>query len=212
MPWMNEDGDRPSLSDSLTQYSQRNPQYSLSSQLPSSSSSTSVSAIYVRLRRIDIHYNYWVSSATRFHDQPAWLQLDSGTRTFSGKPGSNDVGSVTFQLIANDGQGPTPLSCNVSRGTRWIGGSRPFHTARNWQDSVYLRARSSIMFYPLQAFAFKFSPDTFLRTSPSTTYYAISGDNSPLPSWLEFDASILGFSGTTPPLVSPTTMPQSYTA
>ena len=142
-------------------------------------------------------------------DQPAWLQLDSGTRTFSGMPDSNDVGSVTFQLIAADGQGPTPLSVTLV-----VVQDVVVETGRSvlsqLADFGVPSSPTSIMLYPLQSFALHFSADTFLRTSTTTAYYAISEDNSPLPPWLEFDVSTLGFSGTTPPLVSPTATPETY--
>src|SRR5271163_1627646 len=41
--------------------------------------------------------------------QPAWLQLDNLSRTFSGTPASNDVGIATFRLIASDAQGLVDL-------------------------------------------------------------------------------------------------------
>lgn len=142
-------------------------------------------------------------------DEPQWLQLDSGTRAFSGRPGPDDVGSATFRVIATDAQGHTPLSVTLvvvlnesleackSLSSQLAGFGVPSNP-------------SSLLFYPLQPFAFHFSLDTFLRTSSSTIYYAVSQDNSPLPSWLEFDASNLGFAGTTPPLVSPTAKPQTF--
>lgn len=142
-------------------------------------------------------------------DGPVWLQLDSETRTFSGRPRSDDIGSVTFQLIATDTQGPTPMNVTliVARdGGLQVGQSILSQLAGFGMPS----SSSSLLFYPLQSFVFSFLPDTFLQTSSNTTYYAISADNSPLPSWLEFDASNLGFSGTTPPLVSPTATPQTY--
>jgi axial budding pattern protein 2 len=142
-------------------------------------------------------------------DEPAWLQLDSESRTFSGSPSRSDIGPATFQLIATDAQGPTSLS--VTFVVVQDGGLEVGQSVASQLASFGLPATpTSLIFYPLQSFAFKFSPDTFLRTSSSTIYYAISGDNSPLPSWLKFDASIICFTGITPPLVSPTATPQAY--
>ena len=142
-------------------------------------------------------------------DEPVWLRLDSESRTFSGSPRRSDIGPATFQLIATDAQGPTSLSVTfvvVQDEGLEVGQSVVSQLA----GFGLLATPTSLIFYPLQSFAFKFSPDTFLRTSSSTIYYATSGDNSPLPSWLEFDASIICFTGTTPPLVSPTASPQAY--
>lgn len=38
---------------------------------------------------------------------PAWLSFDSATRTFSGTPGNQDVGSLSVEVTANDGLGGT---------------------------------------------------------------------------------------------------------
>jgi axial budding pattern protein 2 len=142
-------------------------------------------------------------------NEPAWLQLDGESRTFSGRPRRSDIGPATFQLIATDVQGPTSLSVTfvVVQG----GGLKVDQSVASQLPGLGLLATpTSLIFHPLQPFAFKFSPNTFSSTSSSTIYYATSGDNSPLPSWLEFDASILCFAGTTPPLVSPTATPQAY--
>src|SRR5271170_7854826 len=49
--------------------------------------------------------------------QPAWLQLDNLSRTFSGTPASDDVGIATFQLTASDSQGfvDLPVTLVVER-------------------------------------------------------------------------------------------------
>ena len=38
---------------------------------------------------------------------PAWLSFDSATRTFSGTPANGDVGTLSIDVIANDGNGGT---------------------------------------------------------------------------------------------------------
>ncbi|MDE0694319.1 MAG: putative Ig domain-containing protein, partial [Boseongicola sp.] len=38
---------------------------------------------------------------------PSWLTFDSGTRTFSGTPGSGDAGTLTVRVTAGDGNGGT---------------------------------------------------------------------------------------------------------
>jgi axial budding pattern protein 2 len=142
-------------------------------------------------------------------DEPAWLKLDSGSHAFSGSPSWSDIGPATFQLIATDAQGSTSLSVTlivVQDGGLEVGQSVLAQLAGFGLPVT----PTSLILYPLQSFTFEFSPDTFHRTSSSTIYYATSGDNSPLPSWLEFDASILCFVGATPPLVSPTSTPQAY--
>ncbi|KAI0152766.1 hypothetical protein GGR57DRAFT_157218 [Xylariaceae sp. FL1272] len=46
--------------------------------------------------------------------------------------------------------------------------------------------------------------------SPSFNYYAVSGNNSPLPSWVKFSAETLSFSGETPPFESLIQPPQTF--
>ncbi|WP_445223120.1 putative Ig domain-containing protein [Cellvibrio sp. OA-2007] len=38
---------------------------------------------------------------------PAWLSFDAVTRTFSGTPANADVGTVSIDVIASDGNGGT---------------------------------------------------------------------------------------------------------
>ncbi|MCJ1389247.1 hypothetical protein MMC18_002103 [Xylographa bjoerkii] len=52
--------------------------------------------------------------------------------------------------------------------------------------------------------------DTFTNTNDETVYYAICANNTPLPSWLSFDASQLQLTGTTPDFTSPTELPQTF--
>lgn len=141
--------------------------------------------------------------------QPEWLQIDSGRRALSGTPTQDNLGPLDFQLIASDAQGSTSqrVTFVVVRDEVLVAGESIISQLATFGPSS---SPATLILYPLQPFAFTFSTDTFVRTSSTTAYYAISQDNSPLPSWLEFDDSNLGFSGTTPPLVSPTATPQTF--
>lgn len=55
-----------------------------------------------------------------------------------------------------------------------------------------------------------FSPNTFTNTNGSTSYYAISADHTPLPSWINFFPNNLSFSGMTPLATSNIELPQTY--
>ena len=141
--------------------------------------------------------------------QPSWLQLESASRTLLGIPAQDDLGPLTFQLSASDTEGLTSLNVTliVVRDTDIVLGETVLA-----QLETFGRASSpaSLLLHPQQAFSFAFSPNTFLGTTTSSSYYATSDDNSPLPSWLEFDPLTLHFSGATPPLVSPATKSQYY--
>ena len=142
-------------------------------------------------------------------DGPAWLQFDSNTRTFSGNVTTNDAGPISFDLIATDSSGST--SSEVTFIVTEQAGPR-LGKALLYQLSQAGRASApaSLLLYPLEAFSITFAPDTFSATNEDTTFYSTSADNSPLPSWLQFDPTSLRFSGTSPPLVSPTAKPQAY--
>ena len=140
---------------------------------------------------------------------PAWLQLSSASRTFSGTPSAGDEGASTFKLLAEDGTGTTSQSVVLIV----LQGARPGLGEALLPQLANFGATSSpaaLLLKPLEAFSFTFSTSTFTDISTETAFYATSQDNSPLPIWLQFDASQLAFSGTCPPLVSPTASPQTY--
>ncbi|MBB1272598.1 putative Ig domain-containing protein [Psychromonas sp. SR45-3] len=45
---------------------------------------------------------------------PTWLSFDSNTRTFSGTPSNDDIGTLSIEVIANDGHGGTPATDNFN--------------------------------------------------------------------------------------------------
>lgn len=150
-----------------------------------------------------VHINYSIS------DQPSWLSLDGPSRTFSGQPTGTDVGATTFQLIASDATGQSSSSVTLvvleDHGPELENPLLP-QLSRAGQAS----APESLLLYPLEEFTLSFTKDTFSGTSQSSAYYAISTDNTPLPSWIQFDASVLSFSGLSPPLVSSSTFQEVY--
>jgi axial budding pattern protein 2 len=141
--------------------------------------------------------------------QPTWLQLISGTRTFSGTPGPQDAGAASFSLVASDSSGSTTGSVTfVIVDTSGIGVAQPVlpQLAKAGPTS----GSATLLLRPLQAFTFTFDIATFVNTNPDTEFYAVSANNTPLPNWVQFDSSSLGFSGTSPSLVSSTAIPQIY--
>ncbi|KAI1123966.1 hypothetical protein F5Y10DRAFT_41081 [Nemania abortiva] len=171
---------------------------------------------------------------------PAWLSLDSASRKLSGvpddamiPPGDTLVG-VVITLVASDETGSTAANATlvVSRG--------PAPVVRiPLEDQIEkfgpYSAPSSVLLHPSTEFSFEFDPDTFgLGTAgsrngqakaqyikregkgdaavdgPGLSYYAVSGDNAPLPSWIEFDTGKLAFSGKTPTSESLVEPPQKF--
>ncbi|KAI1118451.1 hypothetical protein F5Y14DRAFT_446815 [Nemania sp. NC0429] len=170
---------------------------------------------------------------------PAWLSLDSASREISGTPddalipsGDTLVG-VPIALVATDGTGSTAANATlvVSRG--------PAPVVRIPLEDQIDRfgpnsPPASILLHPSIEFAFEFDPGTFGlgiagggngpsntpdvkvgkdsdRTErPDLNYYAVSGDNAPLPSWIRFNEGKLGFSGKTPSSDSLVQPPQKF--
>lgn len=134
---------------------------------------------------------------------PAWLTVDSATRRLYGTPGDADVtgdlAGAHFDLVAIDGTGSVTLSATVV-----VSRNPPLSVnvplAKQVPDFGTFSQPSSILTTPGTAFTLKFASDTFSDPSgKGLTYYAVMGDNTPLPSWVSFDASSLSFTGTTPP-------------
>ena len=142
-------------------------------------------------------------------DAPSWLQLDSTTRTFSGTPGLEDAGSANFSLVASDSAGSTsmPVTLVVSS----TPGPRlgiPIEQQLSAYDGY--QSPDTILLPRSSELSLTFSQHTFEPTSDDTVFYAICANNTPLPSWINFDRRTLSFSGTTPQITSPDELPQTF--
>lgn len=142
-------------------------------------------------------------------NEPPWLRFDNDTRTFFGNATTNEAGPITFDLVASDPSGSTShevIFIVTDQGGPQLGKALLPKLSNFGPTS----APTSLLLYPLELFSIILTSDIFFNTTRETTFYATSADNSPLPSWLQFDPTSLGFSGTSPPLVSPTAKPQAY--
>jgi axial budding pattern protein 2 len=147
-------------------------------------------------------------------NHPAWISLDSAERKLYGVPEESDVapGEVVGQeveIIATDATGSASMIATivVSRGdapTVKIPISEQFKRFGNFS------APSSLLSYPSTAFEYKFDQNTFQHEPDMINYYAVSGDSSPLPSWVKFDAASLAFSGQTPEIEALFQPPQRF--
>ncbi|MCJ1435525.1 hypothetical protein MMC27_004899 [Xylographa pallens] len=142
-------------------------------------------------------------------NSPDWLQLDSSTRRFSGTPGENDVGSVNFSLEATDTRGSStmPVTFVVASDP---GPKLGIPVSQQLPAFGTFSEPNRLLLYPSNSVMLSFTTDTFTNTNENTVYYAISANNTPLPSWLTFDASHLQLTGTTPSFTSPTELPQTF--
>jgi hypothetical protein len=118
---------------------------------------------------------------------PSWLSFDANTRTFSGTPANADVGSLSIEVIADDGLGDTPAIDSFD-----------LLVANTNDDPVVNNAIADQNATEDSLFGFTFDADTFTDVDAGSvlTYSAQLADGSALPSWLSFDANTRTFSGT----------------
>ncbi|KAL7623477.1 polarity establishment/cellular polarization [Parahypoxylon ruwenzoriense] len=152
----------------------------------------------------------------RLANAPKWLSIDSSSRRLFGTPSDDDVPpgevvGIPIDLVAEDDEGSTTASSVLV-----ISRNPPPTVAVPISEQLpnfgSYAAPSSILLHPSKPFSFSFSEGTF-RTKNGDgglNYYAVSGDNVPLPSWVAFDAATLTFSGETPPFESLVQPPQNF--
>ncbi|KAI0206077.1 hypothetical protein F4808DRAFT_455564 [Astrocystis sublimbata] len=171
---------------------------------------------------------------------PSWLSLDSASRALSGTPDEASIPSdetlagVVITLVASDDTGSTSENATlvVSRNPE---PKVQIPLADQIKKFGPYSAPASVLLHPSSGFEFEFDPSTFgLDTAGSgdtqgkvgaakqddennasgpelgLSYYAVSSDNAPLPSWIKFDAGKLSFSGKTPPFESLIQPPQTF--
>ncbi len=116
---------------------------------------------------------------------PAWLSFDAATRTFSGTPANGDVGTISIDVIASDGNGGTVTdSFNIV-----IANTNDAPTVANAIPNQNATEDA--------AFNFQFAANTFadVDAGATLTYSAQLNSGGALPSWLNFNAATRTFSG-----------------
>ncbi|ETR65030.1 MAG: hypothetical protein OMM_14930, partial [Candidatus Magnetoglobus multicellularis str. Araruama] len=117
---------------------------------------------------------------------PNWLSFNQASRTFTGTPLNDDVGTIQIKVTATD-QSLTSISDTFALIVNNTNDVPTLVNAINDQstneDSLY---------------SFTFDLNTFndVDTTDSLSYAATQSDNSALPAWLAFDISTRTFSGT----------------
>jgi hypothetical protein len=117
---------------------------------------------------------------------PAWLSFDAATRTFSGTPLNAHVGTVSIDLVANDGNGGTvtdTFDIVVANTNDAPTVANPLPNRNATEDA---------------AFNVTFAVNTFTDPDAGDTliYTAQLAGGGALPAWLSFDAATRTFSGT----------------
>lgn len=157
--------------------------------------------------RVDQHFQFVFASSTfantdadtkySLKNAPSWLEVDSSSRTLSGTPSSEDTGPKKFQLVGSDGSDSDSMDVTLIVTTdRGPTLGKPLITQLQAVGPVSYP--STLFIQPGHDFTIPFDKDTFQNTHPSTIYYGTSPNNTPLPSWIDFDAAALKFSGNSP--------------
>ncbi|UUA72965.1 putative Ig domain-containing protein [Cellvibrio sp. QJXJ] len=117
---------------------------------------------------------------------PAWLSFDPVTRTFSGIPTNGDIGAVSIDVIADDGNGGIVTDTfNV--------------VVANTNDApIVANTIPNQNTAEDSAFNFQFNSNTFADADvgDTLTYTAQLAGGGALPAWLSFDPVTRTFSGT----------------
>ena len=116
---------------------------------------------------------------------PAWLSFNAETRTFSGTPENDDVGTIEVTVTVSDGSASVSatFSLEVTNVNDAPTLENPIADQTAAEDAV---------------FGFVVPADTFadVDVGDTLTYSATLADGSALPAWLTFDAETRTFSGT----------------
>ena len=117
---------------------------------------------------------------------PSWLSFDASTRTFSGTPASEDVGSIDAKVTATDGSAASVSDTFAIEVTN----TNDAPTVANAIGDQTIAEDSAL--------SFQFASNVFadVDAGDSLTYTAALSNDAALPSWLSFDASTRTFSGT----------------
>ena len=147
-------------------------------------------------------------------DAPEWLSIDSENRRLYGIPTNDsipggDVVGQTIEIIAQDDSGSTKLGSTLVI-SRNKSPAIKIPLLEQIEDFGDYSPPSSLTSYHSTEISFTFDSDTFEHEPNMINYYATSGDGSPLPAWMRFDAGSLTFSGRTPPLESLIQPPHTF--
>ncbi|WQF88630.1 Putative dystroglycan-type cadherin, immunoglobulin-like, Cadherin-like superfamily [Colletotrichum destructivum] len=145
---------------------------------------------------------------------PSWLSIDANTGRLFGTPQDDDVPpgevvGIPVDIIATDSSGSATMTATLvvtRRPTPRL--NKPL--SEQIQQFGETASPSAVVAFPASDFSFSFAKDTFSYAGNGLNYYATSANNSPLPSWIKFDATSLTFTGKTPPFESLVQPPQKF--
>ena len=124
---------------------------------------------------------------------PSWLMFNAATGSFSGTPGSGDVGPLMLTVTATD-----PLGARVSNRFSLTVSPPVTPPPPANQPPVLSNPIANQTATAGTAFSFQIPANTFSDPDPgdTLTFRATLSSRQPLPSWLTFDPATRTFSGT----------------
>jgi hypothetical protein len=117
---------------------------------------------------------------------PTWLSFNAGTRTFTGTPTNDDVGSINVKVTAKDNSLASVSDTFIL-------------TVSNTNDApIVANSIADQSAVEDSSFTFTFAINTFndVDAGASLSYTATLDNNTPLPNWLSFNAGTRIFTGT----------------
>ena len=141
---------------------------------------------------------------------PAWLTINSANRRLEGTPGTADIGSPSFDLVATDSSGvardPIVLVVTADSGPQLV-----YPLQEQLRTIGNVDGLGGLVLAPESHFAIPFSRNTFADSGGDlSAFYGTSDNYTPLPSWIYFDPNAIVFTGTAPPAVSVIAPPQRF--
>ncbi|KAL1995046.1 hypothetical protein VTN49DRAFT_1233 [Thermomyces lanuginosus] len=135
-------------------------------------------------------------------EAPPWLRIDSARRMLYGTPGIEDTGDAQFLLVAVDASGSSSMSVTLVVSKEPGPKSKESSILSELSKNGPTSSPATVHMYPENAFVLDLNAsELFTNTDATTTYYATSGENSPLPSWIGFDPANFQFWGMTPSIL-----------
>ncbi|KAI9739433.1 MAG: hypothetical protein M1818_005121 [Claussenomyces sp. TS43310] len=167
--------------------------------------------------RVALPFNFTFSSSTFSSDlaisyalssAPSWISLDGSSRRLYGVPTPSDANTApAVEITATDSTGSVTMNTTLV-----VSGNLAPTVAIPLEDQLTsfgaYSTPSSLLYYPSTAFNITFNAETF--SSSGLSHYAVTLDNTPLPSWVTFDGSTLSFTGITPDAASLIQPPQQF--
>lgn len=145
----------------------------------------------------------------RLEGAPLWLQFDGEARLLHGIPAFADVGEIPLKLHVLDGTGHLDHEFKLvvsADAAPAVGNPMGVQIPEIGNTD----ALGSLVLAQGQKFNFSFANDTFYGTDNVKRYNAVCSNNTPLPSWINFDWTMLRFYGEAPLLESPSTPPHRF--